>query len=290
MDRVLRDMINRYECKTVDDYQNALKEIIQDIALLGLWRAKFFEHAAFYGGTALRTLYNLNRFSEDLDFMLLKMNSEFQLKPYQNALQTELAAFGLTVTVTEKKKTKESAIRSAFLKANTKEHVIRVGAPKGVVTAFQLGEAIKIKLEIDTDPCSGFVTETRNLINPVPFWVRTLSRPSLFSGKMHAVICRGWGKRVKGRDWYDMLWFIQRGTPLDLEFLERKMRQTGHLPEPEILTQKRLLEMLHARIEELDVAEAKEDVIRFIQQPQWLDGWSTETFRVATNKIIFKKT
>lgn len=72
MHEAIRNMLDRYECRTRDDYVNALREILQDISLLGLWRAKFFEHAAFYGGTALRVLHGLDRYSEDLDFSLIK--------------------------------------------------------------------------------------------------------------------------------------------------------------------------------------------------------------------------
>jgi predicted nucleotidyltransferase component of viral defense system len=286
MDRVLIDIIARYNCKTDDDYRNAFKEVIQDISLLGLWRAKFFEHAAFYGGTALRILYSLNRFSEDLDFILLKKSPDFKLEPYHRALQKELSSFGLTVTISEKRKTKESPILSAFLKANTKEHIIRVGAPKNIASAFQIEEAIKIKLEIDTDPCDGFVVETRNLLYPVPFWVRSLSLPSLFAGKMHAVLCRGWGKRVKGRDWYDMLWFIQQRIPLNLQFLDNKMRQTAHLADRDVLTLDRLHEFLITRIKELDIEGAKQDIIRFIPIPHWAEGWSKEMFQSAVTQIV----
>src|SRR5437773_1609420 len=121
MNSAILSMLERYQCKAIKDYENALKEIIQEIALLGLWRAKFFEHAAFYGGTALRILYNLDRFSEDLDFSLLRPNAKFDLHPYLNAVQIELHAMGFSVTVTVKDKSLESAIESAFIKALTKE-------------------------------------------------------------------------------------------------------------------------------------------------------------------------
>ena len=286
MDTVLKDMLTRYQCKTDEDYHNALKEIIQDIALLGLWRAKFFEHAAFYGGTALRILYGLDRFSEDLDFMLLTKDPDFSFGPYKLALENELASFGLTVAVTEKKKTKESSILSAFLKANTKEHLVSVGAPQGVVASSQREELFKIKLEIDTDPCIGYITETRNLILPVPFWIRTLSLPSLFSGKLHAVLCRGWGMRVKGRDWFDMLWFVQRRVPVNLRFLEKKMRQTNHYSANEPLTPARLLSLINARIDELDIERCREDVVRFLRHPGITDGWSQGAFRIAAEQIL----
>jgi hypothetical protein len=93
---------------------------MQEIALLGLWRSKFFEKAAFYGGTALRVLYGLDRFSEDLDFSLLEKNEAFDLADYGDALKRELASFGFTVDIESKLKQPGAAIQSAFLKADTR--------------------------------------------------------------------------------------------------------------------------------------------------------------------------
>src|SRR5271170_4137036 len=114
MDLRLEAMLKRYNCNSRDDYENALKEIMQEIALLGLWRAKFFEKAAFYGGTALRILYGLDRFSEDLDFSLLEADKKFQLNHYFSSLEIEIASFGFKVSLTDKIKTKETDIQSAF--------------------------------------------------------------------------------------------------------------------------------------------------------------------------------
>ena len=157
-------MLQRYKCVTEDDYTNALKEIIQEVALLGLWRAKFFEHAAFYGGTALRILYRLNRFSEDLDFSLLKKNRQFSFLPYKHAIEAELGAFGFQFTMTEKKKSPQATIESAFLKGNTKEHLIQVEAPKTVQERCHADSLIKIKMELDIHPPPKFQTETLSII------------------------------------------------------------------------------------------------------------------------------
>lgn len=285
MNAVIQSLMAKYNCQSDDDYRNALKEIIQDVALLGLWRSKFFEHAAFYGGTALRILYGLNRFSEDLDFMLLAPNSQIDLRPYHTGMRDELQAFGFEVLVEEKKKTKESSIRSAFLKANTQEHVMKIGAPKSLIHSFQAEELVKVKMEIDTDPSEGFVIENRSLLIPIPFWVRTLELSSLFAGKLHAVLCRQWGKRVKGRDWFDLLWFVNRRTQVNLAYLEAKMRQTAHYQESLPLTGERLRSLLMDRVHSLDIERAKEDVVRFIGDPRWLEGWSREAFKSAVETI-----
>src|SRR5438309_3791037 len=123
MNPAILSMLDRYKCVTAQDYENALKEIIQEIALLGLWRAKFYEHAAFYGGSALRILYGLDRFSEDLDFTLLRPDKTFSLASYNQAIMDELRSFGFKVEVVTKTKKIVSNIESAFIKADSKQQL-----------------------------------------------------------------------------------------------------------------------------------------------------------------------
>src|SRR5271165_7562310 len=112
-------MLNRYKCETRPQFERALKEILQELALVGLWRSRFFEHAAFYGGTALRVLYGLDRFSEDLDFTLLKPDPNFDFTPFLDGIRKELASFGFELEIAQKMKTTETSIISAFMKMNT---------------------------------------------------------------------------------------------------------------------------------------------------------------------------
>src|SRR3989338_5550753 len=102
MTATIEGLLENYQPKSKNEYENAIHEIMQEIALLGLWRAKFFEHAAFYGGTSLRILYGLNRFSEDLDFSLLQPNRDFNLAPFLKAVEEELEISGLSVSVESK--------------------------------------------------------------------------------------------------------------------------------------------------------------------------------------------
>jgi len=197
MNPAIEQMLERYVCQTRDDYVRALREILQQIALLGLWRGKFFEHAAFYGGTALRVLYGLDRYSEDLDFSLLKPSTAFSLGAYGDALRRELASFGFEVSFESRKRNSQSAIESAFLKANTLQQLIIVKAAATVMRPQHAGEVLKIKLEVDTDPPGGFETESRAVLLPVPFAVRAYSLPDLFAGKMHALLCRRWKTRTR---------------------------------------------------------------------------------------------
>ncbi|MGC9519219.1 MAG: nucleotidyl transferase AbiEii/AbiGii toxin family protein [Desulfuromonadaceae bacterium] len=130
MQSAVAQMLARYDCHSSDNYARALRGILQEIALLGLWRSKFFEKAAFYGGTALRILYGLDRFSEDLDFSLLEPLPDFDLAGYSAALEKELKAFGFDVRVEQKNKSVATPFQSAFLKADTVNQllVIQTGA------------------------------------------------------------------------------------------------------------------------------------------------------------------
>lgn len=278
-------MLERYDLGSRDSAIHALREILQEAALLGLWRARFFEHAAFYGGTALRLLYGLDRFSEDLDFTLLKPIPDFLLTNYLASLTSELEAFGFTVTATEKQKLKSSAIQSAFLKADTRLHLIAVSAPRHIVDSVASNQVLKLRLEVDTAPPGQFETEARFLFHPIPFSVRICSLPDLFAGKMHAVLCRQWKNRVKGRDWYDFVWFAANHPRLHLPHLEARMRQSGHWTGNEAMTEQSLHELLNARIDRLDVETARKEVLPFLRMPDAVRVWSREFFRAASRRI-----
>jgi len=213
-------MLNRYDCQTRDDYVNALREILQELALLGLWRGKFFEHAAFYGGTALRVLYGLDRYSEDLDFSLLRPSPTFHLGVFGDALLREIRSFGFEVDFEPREKPARTRIGSAFLKANTYRQWLVIETGDELLRGLPAGKTLKIKLEVDTDPPGGFETESRYLLQPIPFGLRVYRLPDLFAGKLHAVLCRKWQSRIKGRDWYFLQGEVLRGrigngTPVD---------------------------------------------------------------------------
>ena len=188
MHRAVEQMLAKYDCRSQQDYINALKEIFQEIALLGLWRAKFFEKAAFYGGSALRILHGLDRFSEDLDFSLLKPESDFDLSPFNAAIVRELQSFGFEVTVQTKIKTNRSAIESAFIKADAKTELIEIAAPVSIIQKTHRMQIIKIKLEVDTNPPGLFSTESQYLLQPIPFSVSAFVLSDLFAGKVHALL------------------------------------------------------------------------------------------------------
>lgn len=282
-------MLSRYQPKTSADSIRALREIIQEIALVGLWRAKFFEHAAFYGGTALRILYGLDRFSEDLDFSLLAPSDTFSLAPYNKAISEELNSFGFNVTVSTKLKNVESNIESGFIKANTQLELMNIGFKAFTVSGIPKDAKVKIKIEVDVKPPIGFNTEAKTLMEPIPVAIKVYVPSDLFAGKMHALLCRLWKERVKGRDWYDFVWFIRKKIPLNLKHLELRMLKSGHLQQDETLTEKLFLEMLKSKINSLNIDNALIDIRPYITDPSLLNSWSKEYFKEFAGRIIFSK-
>ena len=215
---MIKEWIEEYKPNSREDAEQALREIMQQIALAGLQRSGFFEKAAFYGGTALRIFYGLERFSEDLDFTLLEANPDFSLQPYLDGMLKEFEALGMQVTIKEKNKTNKTAIDSAFLKPGTewKELIL-----KDIISQEKMGSRpeIKIKLEVDKTPPLGFTTEEKLLLRPFSFYTKCYAAPDLFAGKVHALLFRKWGTRVKGRDWFDLEWYIKKQIPLNLSHL-----------------------------------------------------------------------
>lgn len=281
-------MLSKYDNRSLDDQVRALREIIQEVTLLGLWRARFFEHAAFYGGTCLRILHGLDRFSEDLDFSLLAPAPDFSLQRFSAALEEEVRAFGFNLRVEAVDKAVATAVQSAFLKANTRNELMVIETDERLTRNIPPGQVLKVKIEVDTDPPPGFATTTRFLLQPIPFAVRCYTLPSLFAGKLHALLFRRWNNRVKGRDWYDLVWYAAHNPHLNLYHLEQRMRQTGQWSGDARLTRIQFDELMHSAIDRLDLDQARQDVAPFVKDQQALAIWSREFFRDVASRIIIE--
>lgn len=285
MNNIIEQMIGRYEPASLYDRKNAMKEVIQEIVLCGLSRADFFKKAAFYGGTALRVFYGLDRFSEDLNFSLLKPDPVFELSAYFPALKKEAEAFGLSVDITEKEKNKKSNIQSAFLKDNTKEHLLKFYSDESLLSSVPSNEVIKIKFEIDTDPPAYAGFEHRYRLQPAPYEISLYDAPSLFAGKVHAVICRAWQSRVKGRDLYDYVFYLSQRIPVNLRHLNARLVQSGYIGSDLRCTEKYIKDILYDRFADIDYEQAKEDVLPFIKDSSSLKLWNREFFRQITDGL-----
>jgi predicted nucleotidyltransferase component of viral defense system len=278
MNDAIATMLKKYNSDTTDSYIQALREIMQEIALLGLYRSKFFEHAAFYGGTALRIIYGLDRFSEDLDFSLLKADKAFDLSAYSGFLEREMEAYGFRVSVEKKNKAIDSQVQSAFLKADTINELLVIEAGASLISQIPHGQKIKIKIEVDTAPPLDFTTDVRYLLLPTPFSVKVFSLPDLFAGKMHALLFRRWGNRVKGRDLYDFVWYLTNHPQINLNHLKARMVQSGDWDAAEELTLGKLKQLYLAVLESTDIEQAKREVMPFVKEPEKLNIWSKDFF------------
>ena len=285
MQQVLNQMLAKYQINNIEDKKNAIKEIVQEIVLCGLSRGGFFKEAAFYGGTALRIFYGLDRFSEDLDFSLITQNPDFDLTKYFQYIENETKSLGLNFNVTEKIKSVDSNIKSAFLKGNTKEHILSFYEDSEDSKFINKEEAIRIKFEVDINPPTGATYETKFGLLPSPYQVRLYDLQSLFAGKIHACLCRNWKSRVKGRDFYDYIFFLSIGAKVNLENLKAKLVQSKFINENYDLTIDNLKALLNERFESLDIEQAKQDVLPFIKDKKKLDLWSKEFFIEITKKL-----
>ena len=285
MNTALQALLDRYEPRTPADYENALKEVVQELALLGLWRAKFYEHAAFYGGTALRIFHGLPRFSEDMDFSLLAPDEEFDLDPYLEAIRCELASFGFSFRVERRSKRGSTAIESAFIKGGTRVNLAHVGMPDYLQERLPRLPQVRIRLDVDTDPPPLARYDVLTLLTPIPFQVRLFDLPCLFAGKLHAILCRDWMMRVKGRDFYDFVWYLGRRTRCDVRHLHTRMEQTGHWESGDDLDVVHLRRLLTRRFERVDFDQARNDVRPFIRDDAELDLWDRPFFQSLAGRV-----
>ncbi len=177
--------------------------------------------------------------------------------------------------ITRKEKRQKIAIESAFLKDNTGIYKL----------SFKTEKTVKIKIDVDTSPPLEFQTENHTLMLPFSFVTRCFDLPSLYAGKMHALLFRNWKHRVKGRDWYDFEWYVRHRIRLDLRHFQQRMIQSHpELPVPETVTD--LKSLIKERIGKLNVEDAKFDVTPFIKDTSTLEIWSREYFCAVADQVM----
>lgn len=285
MNNAIETMLLKYNPRNISERENAIKEIIQEIALSGLSRGGLFEKAAFYGGTCLRIFHGLDRFSEDLDFVLIKKDDSFRIDDYFPALEKEFYSYGIDIKVEPKKKDESTDIQSAFLKGNTLMLMMSFFPKSEEAKQIISNQKLKIKFEIDTDNPEGGTTEVSYRLLPAPYEITLFDEASLFAGKIHAILCREYKNRVKGRDYYDYLFYTGKGTKFNLKYLENKLKNSGKIQQDLVLTLDDVKEMLKEKFLNTDYESAKEDVSNFINDKEKLNVWKSELF-VSTLKEL----
>ena len=286
MNTVIETMLSKYNPKNNQERENAIKEILQEIALAGLSRGGFFEKAAFYGGTCLRIFHGLNRFSEDLDFALVEKDPNFKLETYFPSLQKEFQSYGIEMNIEQKSKDNDKEIQSAFIKGNTLMLMMSFFPKNDEAKKVVSNQKLKIKFEIDTDNPSGGTTEHRYKMLPAPYEVQIFDEATLFAGKIHAILCRTFKNHVKGRDFYDYLFYIGKGSKFNIKYLESKLKNSNaYIGENENLTLERVKKLLKEKFESIDYASAVNDVVNFIDDKESLKFWKKELFIASLEEL-----
>ena len=270
---LFEQMLAQYDLKTDWQRRNATHELMQEITLAGLYRGGFFDKAAFYGGTCLRIFHALPRFSEDMDFSLIKKDDTFNLENYFPSIIDEFKATGRDVVITRKEKKKETKVESAFLKDDSAVYDVK----------FKIDKGVKIKIEVDIDPPLGFTTEQKLSLMPFSFMTRCFTLPDLYAGKMHALLFRNWKTRIKGRDWYDFEWYVRHNVSLNFTHLQTRTKDFNGM----CIDKDQFVSMLKDKLGSADINMVKRDVLPFVPNPRELDIWSNDYFVQLANRIAY---
>ena len=274
---VLIQEMNRYNVKSIDDIRNAFREIGQKIILCGLSRSKIFEHAAFYGGTSLRLLHNLDRFSEDIGFTLIHDYINFKFEDYLIYAVNELNGYGLNASMVTKEKNVNTSVISAYIKFNLQDAINLCFENKEYVV--NKDENINIKVEIETKYYEGYKLEYKTILFPSYFKVLSFDLSTLFSCKLLAVLKRKWKTRIKGRDFFDFLFYVTNQVTPNYLFLANGLGL-------ESIDKEKLQELLIQKFNEVDFNTALQDVYPFIKNDsRFIPLFKKEIFIDIVNEI-----
>jgi len=273
MNRMLEARLEEYGRGTPETRTHALREILQQIALYSLSMNGFFESAVFHGGTELRLIHGLPRFSEDLDF-ILSPGGAFSWEPFEEALSITCRNYGLEVSLRRRKEGRSSLRRLVLTEPSI------LGPKQGGRNPH-----LRIRLELDTDPPAGTRAEAAFMDFPLPFETAVMELSSSFALKCHALLCRPW---EKGRDWFDLLWFCSAGIRPSGEVLGNAIRQHGPWAGTDVdVSDSWLRQQLTAKADSIDLAAAAREVSPFLtaEDRDTLRFWGTPLFRTYIDRI-----
>lgn len=196
--------------------RNLAREFLQATILGALQRAGAMVPLAFQGGTALRFLFSIRRYSEYLDFTLERAGAGYDFRAYLEAVRADLRREGYDADLA--RVNDQRAVHSAFVRFPGLLHELGLSG--------QREEALSVKLEVDARPPSGAMLETTVVRRHVLLRIQHHDRASLLAGKLHAILQRPY---PKGRDFYDLVWYLsERAWPApNLVLLNNALAQTG---------------------------------------------------------------
>lgn len=246
---------------TEEEKYNHLRDFLQLTALKIMYDHGYFKMTAFVGGTALRFIKNLRRYSEDLDFSLIHAKG-YDFNRLNDKLIAEFKLYGMEA---ETKPKTERNVHSTFLKF-----------PK---VLKQLGlspldsQKISIKLEIDSNPPSGWQIASTYIDRIYPMNLTHYNLESLFGSKLHACFFRAY---IKGRDFYDLLWYLGQKIKPNLTLLNNAAKQTQNIDMG--ITEDNFKQFILERLQKVDFAVVKKDVQKFLENPKELEFMELKTF------------
>lgn len=278
MVNIIDERLKAYTTNTIEEEEHALKEILQEVALYGLANANFFDEAIFHGGSALRILYGLPRFSEDLDFLLKSPNPNFKWEPYMDAIIATCKQYGVHPEVTDKSRV-NNTVKKMFLKDDSIGKIINLSF------VHHPGRKLTIKFEIDTNPPFGSNLDIKFLEFPLDYSIVAQDLSSSFAGKCHALLCREY---IKGRDWYDFTWYVARKIVPNFVFLAHALDQQGPWAnQKNTITLAWFVDSMQKKIKSIDWDKAASDVAPFLnaKDKKALSLWGVDFFMDKLNKI-----
>lgn len=249
---------------SANDNLNRVREYIQAYFLYVLYRKKYYQDMVFTGGTALRFIYHIRRFSEDIDFSLSKRSKQVDFNGMMRDIAQEFKQAGYALEI--KAKT-NLTVNSALLKFS------------GLL--FETGlsplkdEKLMIKVELDSNPPAGGVEAHTMVADPFMFYMLHYGLGSLFAGKIHALLCRQY---TKGRDWYDLMWYLAKFKDIEPNYimLNNAMAQTSN--DPVQITRENWKTEIKKAVQKLDFNKVKNDVGKFLEDQSELNLLQLKTF------------
>lgn len=260
------------------------RELLQKIILNGLSRGQFFKKAAFHGGTALRILYGIGRYSEDLDFSLFEPDPDFKLSRYLSYAENEVCSYGLTVT-TKVRDVTVGSIRTGDMRCNMREILFNIGFPNNLVESMHPDAVVRVKIDVNTEPPEGARYDKFSMNDPLNYYLCALDRESMFAGKIGAVIARRWGHRVKGRDLFDYLWYLDNGTEINMEYMRSNLVNQQIIQPDDEFNLDVLKSILSDRFDAIDYRSAMEDVRGFVIGQRAPEDWNPDLFKATLGSL-----
>ena len=276
--------INKHNPQNITETKSAMKETLQKIILEGLGKSDFFNNVVFYGGTSLRIFRDLPRFSEDLDFTLLDKNVGCDFDGCLLFAKRELESFGIDCDIYNKDKNIDTTVDTRYFRFNLKS-LFDISFPEYSNQIIST-ELLTVKIELERNSFSGGKVEVKLLTYPSFVQIKTYSMETLFASKLIAVLNRKWKTRIKGRDYYDYLFYIMQETKPNMVFLENGLKQFGFIDRDESYSLNKLKKDLKEKFSNVDFDNAINDVKPFVSNDdKIIQSFNKEIF-IASIELI----